>query len=129
MSLNAIAPFLTADGLARVTGTGTDVYFSPDSSRDLSPTDAHAALRRFLYDDYRFSTTLEVYAFLRPLSSAHTANTSWVSLLPGFLMWLIEIHHRTVLGGWSSELPDCIHPSLHAYYFSLSFCCRLVVLR
>jgi len=86
ISLDAIAPFLTADGLARVTGTGTDVYFSPDSNKDLSPTQAHAALRRFLSDDYRFLTTLEIYAFLRPLSSAHTANTSWVKLLPVFHM-------------------------------------------
>ena len=78
-SLNAIAPFLTADGLARVTGTGTDVYFSPDSSKDLSPTEAHNALKRFLFDDYRFSTTFDIYSFLKPLSSAHTANKSWVS--------------------------------------------------
>jgi hypothetical protein len=86
MSLNAIAPFLTADGLARVTGTGTDVYFSADTSKDLSPTEAHHALIRFLFDDFRFSTTFEIYAFLKPLSSAHTANTSWVSLLPEYQM-------------------------------------------
>jgi hypothetical protein len=80
MSIDAVAPFLTADGLARVTGSGTDVYFAPDSSRDLSPTEAHNALKRYLFDDYRFRMTFDIYAFLKPLSSAHTANTSWVSL-------------------------------------------------
>lgn len=79
-SLDAIAPFLTEDGLARVTGAGTDVYFSSNPDADLSPTQAHNALKRFLYDDYRFDKTFFIYAFLKPLSSAHTGNTSWVSL-------------------------------------------------
>lgn len=78
-SLDAIAPFLTEDGLARVNGAGTDIYFSPNSAMDLSPTEAHNALKRFLYNDYRFDKTHFIYAFLKPLSSAHTGNTSWVS--------------------------------------------------
>jgi|SRR5882762_9479641 hypothetical protein len=77
-SLEAIAPFLTKDGLARVAGTGTDVFFSADSSKDLSPTEAHNALKRYLFNDYRFKMTLDIYAFLKPLSSAHTSNSSWV---------------------------------------------------
>lgn len=88
MSINAVAPFLTADGLARVTGSGTDVYFAPDSSRDLSPTEAHHALKRYLFDDYRFRMTFDIYAFLKPLSSAHTANTSWVSY-----SWNLDVVH------------------------------------
>lgn len=78
-AIDAIAPFLTEDGLARVNGTGTDVFFSADSNQDLSPTVAHSALKRFLFDDFRFKTTFEIYAFLKPLSSAHTGNSSWVS--------------------------------------------------
>lgn len=86
-SLDALAPFLTEDGLARVTGIGTDVYFPADSSKDLSPTEAHNALKRFLFDDFRFRMTYDIYSFLKPLSSAHTANTSWVSLL-------VEVHTK-----------------------------------
>lgn len=78
--LDALAPYLTADGLARVTGTGTDVFFSSDTSKDISPSEAHNVLKRFLSDDYRFGTTLEIYSFLKPLSSAHTANKSWVTI-------------------------------------------------
>lgn len=78
-AIDSIAPFLTEAGLARVTGTSTDVFFPADSSKDLSPTEAHNALKRFLLDHYRFQATFDVYAFLKPLSSAHAANTSWVS--------------------------------------------------
>jgi hypothetical protein len=79
-TIDSIAPFLTEAGLARVTGTSTDVFFSADSTKDLSPTEAHSALKRYLFDDYRFRMTFDIYAFLKPLSSAHAANTSWVSL-------------------------------------------------
>lgn len=93
-SLEALAPFLTEDGLARVTGTGTgtgtDVFFSADSSKDLSPTEAHNGLKRYLFDSYRFKTTFDIYAFLKPLSSAHTANTSWVSLMFRNHVWHID---------------------------------------
>ena len=79
-AIDAIAPFLTEDGLARVTGTATDIFFSADSSNDLSPTEAHNALKRYLHDDYRFRATFDIYAFLKPLSSAHAANPTWVSI-------------------------------------------------
>lgn len=79
-AIDAIAPYLTEEGLARVTGTGTDVFFSSDSNKDLSPTEAHNALKRFLYNDYRFRMPFDIYSFLKPLSSAHTGNPSWVSL-------------------------------------------------
>lgn len=77
-AIDMIAPFLTEEGLARVSGTGTDVFFSADSNQ-ISPTIAHNALKRFLFDDFRFRITSEIYAFLKPLSSAHTGNNSWVS--------------------------------------------------
>ena len=77
-AVDAIAPFLTEEGLARVSGTSTDIFFSADSN-ELSPTVAHNTLKRFLFDDSRFRTTFEIYAFLKALSSAHTGNSSWVS--------------------------------------------------
>ena len=61
-----------------MSGTGTDVFFFPDSN-EVSPTVAHNAMKKFLFDDFRFRTTFEIYAFLKPLSSAHTGNNSWVS--------------------------------------------------
>jgi hypothetical protein len=78
-AIDSIAPFLTEAGLARVTGSSTDIFFSADSSKDLSPTEAHNALKKYLLDHYRFRTTFDIYAFLKPLSSAHAANASWVS--------------------------------------------------
>jgi hypothetical protein len=91
-AIDSIAPFLTEDGLARVTGTATDVFFSADSAKDLSPTEAHNALKKYLFDDYRFRTTFDIYAFLKPLSSANTANRSWVSFkIPAQLEIIINI--------------------------------------
>jgi hypothetical protein len=82
-AIDSIAPFLTEAGLARVTGTSTDIFFSTDSSKDLSPTEAHNALKRYLLDHYRFRMTFDIYAFLKPLSSAHSGNASWVSFYFG----------------------------------------------
>jgi hypothetical protein len=77
-ALDTLAPFLTAAGLAKVTGTGTDVFFS-DSTGQLSPVEAHNHLKRYLYDDFRFKSTLDVYGFLTLIGSANTMNPSWVS--------------------------------------------------
>lgn len=72
------APFLAEGGLANITGSGVDAFFSnPD--RSLSPAEAHNHLRRFLVDDYRFRKPFDVYAFLVPFNSANSSNTSWSS--------------------------------------------------
>jgi hypothetical protein len=76
-AFDAIAPYLTEAGLAKVAGTGTDIFFSiPDNP--ISPEEAHNHLKKFLYDTYHFNSTFEVYAFLRILTSATSTNSSWV---------------------------------------------------
>ena len=91
-AIDAIAPFLTEEGLGRVSGTSADVFFSAYFD-ELSPTVAHNALKRFLFDDFRFRSTLEIYAFLKPLSSAHIGNSSWVSGL--------DINRTTYFNSWT----------------------------
>ena len=75
--LQRVAPFLTEQGLSKMSGGGTDGFFSQDLST-LSPTEAHNALKRFLSDFFRFKSTFEVYAFLQPLNSATASNLAWV---------------------------------------------------
>ncbi|RDB24754.1 hypothetical protein Hypma_007678 [Hypsizygus marmoreus] len=73
---NTVAPFLTDSGLAKLNGAGTDVFFaSPPKS--MSPNEAHNALKRFRFDDFRFTKTFDIYGFLTPLNSATTANATW----------------------------------------------------
>lgn len=73
-----LAPFLNEGGLAKITGRGTDIFFSnPD--RSMTPGEAHNHLKKYLFDQFRFSKTFDVYAFVIPLNSAHTSNNSWVS--------------------------------------------------
>lgn len=73
-----MAPFLTEAGLAKITGTGTDVYF-PIPPNLTTPVETHQHLQRFLRDDFRFKKTFDIYAFLVLLGSASSTNTSWVS--------------------------------------------------
>ena len=80
-AVGALAPFLTEEGLSRITGTGSDVYFGSTSAENLTPSEAKNALYRYLKDDYRFDKTVFIYAFMKPLSSANSGNTSWVSSL------------------------------------------------
>jgi hypothetical protein len=75
-----IAPFLTEKGLAKLNGSGTDGFFAQTAPTSLTPTEAHNRLKRFLDDKFNFSTALQVYSFLIPLSSANAANRLWVSL-------------------------------------------------
>jgi hypothetical protein len=75
-----IAPFLTEKGLAKINGSGTDGFFAHTNSTSLSPTEAHSRLKRFLLDNFKFHTALQVYGFLILLSSANSANSLWVSL-------------------------------------------------
>lgn len=79
--LQRIAPFLTEQGLSKMSGSATDGFFSQDPSTSLSPIEAHNALKRFLYDTFRFKTTFEMYAFLKPLNSATASNANWVCLV------------------------------------------------
>ncbi|KAG8218138.1 hypothetical protein J3R82DRAFT_3675 [Butyriboletus roseoflavus] len=75
--LQRVAPFLTEQGLSKMSGSGTDGFFSQDSV-PLSPSEAHNTLKKYLSDFFRFKITFEIYAFLRPLNSASASNASWV---------------------------------------------------
>lgn len=80
-AVDTIAPFLTQGGLAKLNGTGTDVFFA-NPPMALTPTDVHNHMKRFLFDDFRFRKTFEIYGFLTPLMSANTSNQAWVSADP-----------------------------------------------
>ncbi len=73
-----VAPFLTEKGLAKINSNATDGFFSGNNTSSLSPTDAHSRLKRFLADNYKFSTRYDIYAFLVLLCSANSSNTLWV---------------------------------------------------
>lgn len=77
-AIDTIAPFLTESGLAKVNASGTDAFFT-SPTKALSPNEAHNALKRYLYDDFRFAKTFDVYGFLLPLSNANAGNSTWVS--------------------------------------------------
>lgn len=72
-------PFLTDEGLAKVTGTGTD-SLSRQPANLLRPGQVHYKLKRFLADDFHFSKTSDVYAFFTLIDSAVSTNPSWVSV-------------------------------------------------
>lgn len=74
---DAIAPFLTEQGLAKINGIATDGFFEEAS---LSPTEAHSRFKRFLSDTFRFKSSFEVYSFLTPLTSASCHNPLWVCI-------------------------------------------------
>ena len=75
---DAIAPFLTEQGLAKINGIATDGFFEEAELTSLSPTEAHSRFKRFLWDTFRFKSSFEVYSFLVPLSSASCHNPLWV---------------------------------------------------
>ena len=75
---DAIPPFLTEQGLAKINGIATDGFF--EISTSLSPTEAHNRLKKFLSDTFRFKNSFDVYSFLVPLNSANCNNSSWVCL-------------------------------------------------
>ena len=87
---DAIAPFLTEQGLAKINGIATDGFFEEGKLTLLSPTEAHSRFKRFLSDTFRFKTSFDVYSFLVPLSSASCHNPLWVcvfllSTISGYL--------------------------------------------
>lgn len=73
------APLLTNEGLTRLSGSGTDVFFSQPSN-PRTPTDTHNYLKKYLHDNFRFSKTFDVYAFVTLLSNINTSNNGWVSV-------------------------------------------------
>ncbi|KDQ57638.1 hypothetical protein JAAARDRAFT_270513 [Jaapia argillacea MUCL 33604] len=76
-AFSIVAPFLTPDGLAKLTGVGTDGYFS-SSSTAFNPSEAQIHLSRFLRDDYRFRDNVaQVYAFMKVVESANVSNSAW----------------------------------------------------
>lgn len=77
---DAIAPFLTEQGLAKINGIATDGFFDDEKSTSLSPTEAHNRFKRFLSDNFRFKNSFDVYAFLVSLSSANCNNTRWACI-------------------------------------------------
>ncbi|KAJ7772619.1 hypothetical protein DFH07DRAFT_993348, partial [Mycena maculata] len=75
-TVNPLAPFLTEAGLAKLTSSGSDLFFPPPS-KALSPNEIHNHLKRFLRDDFRFEKTFDIYGFLVPLASIDTSNPRW----------------------------------------------------
>ncbi|KAH6914275.1 hypothetical protein BKA70DRAFT_1558250 [Coprinopsis sp. MPI-PUGE-AT-0042] len=69
-------PFLNQGGFSRLGSSGSDV-FSSTPSRVMDPNEAHNTLKRFLFDDYRFRKSFDVYAFLVPVLSANTNSNLW----------------------------------------------------
>ncbi|KAJ7593996.1 hypothetical protein C8J56DRAFT_925724 [Mycena floridula] len=81
---NSISAFLTQEGLAKLTGSGTDAFFS---SNTLSPTAAHNALKSYLRDDFPgFVNSFQIYTFLDLIRSSSTTNTAWSSEEGQFLL-------------------------------------------
>ncbi|KAJ7163577.1 hypothetical protein C8R43DRAFT_1171786, partial [Mycena crocata] len=73
---NSLAPFLTEAGLAKLSASGSDIFFPPPP-KPLSPNETHNHLKRFLGDDFRFEKTFDVYGFLVPLGSINTSSPLW----------------------------------------------------
>ncbi|KAJ7091139.1 hypothetical protein C8R44DRAFT_817142 [Mycena epipterygia] len=73
---NSLAPFLTEAGLARLTASGTDVFFA-QPVESLSPNQTHNNLKRFLHDNFRFAKTFDIYGFLIPVGSLNASGPLW----------------------------------------------------
>ena len=77
-AVDSIAPYLTEAGLAKLTGSGTDGFFSLEPSSRLSPHQVQQHLRTYIADQYRFPGPLQIYTFLKIINCATTNNSSWV---------------------------------------------------
>ncbi|KAL0951932.1 hypothetical protein HGRIS_008585 [Hohenbuehelia grisea] len=77
-AMDPIAPFLTETALARMSGAGSDIFSAPPSE-PMTPIAAHNTLKWFLDNDYRFRTSFDVCAFLKPINSATSVNESWTT--------------------------------------------------
>ncbi|KAJ7651473.1 hypothetical protein DFH06DRAFT_1207067 [Mycena polygramma] len=76
IAANSLAPFLTEAGLAKLNSSGTDIFFPPPA-KALSPNEIHNSLKRFLFDNFRFQKTFDIYSFLVPLASIDASGPSW----------------------------------------------------
>ena len=65
----ATAPFLTEAGLVKLNESVADGFWPPGT---LTPHQTHRRIQKFLVDDYRFGTTLDVYGFLAALNNARS---------------------------------------------------------
>lgn len=70
-------PLLGTDGVSNIDLTNHDIFRSL-SDKPLSTSEIKAVLRGFLFDDFRFAKTFNIYAFWVPFQSAHRLNKHWV---------------------------------------------------
>lgn len=82
-AMDKIVSYLIESGSSKITDSGTDIFFSANTTNQ-SPPEVHNSLKRFLADDFRFKTTSDAYEFMVLINSANTTNASWVSKLLQF---------------------------------------------
>jgi len=75
-AVQAVVPFLSSEGLARLSGPGTDVFFV-DLTKPLDPSEVHNYLKKYLFDSFRFKASFEIYSFLSLISNATVNNKKW----------------------------------------------------
>ncbi|KAF7315432.1 hypothetical protein MIND_00058100 [Mycena indigotica] len=59
-------------------------------TKDMSPTEMHRRLKRFLQDDFRFRRPIEVYPFVSLLSSINVSDSAWTEAAPLLLTSLAQ---------------------------------------
>jgi hypothetical protein len=79
-AIDVVAPFMTQAGIARLTRSRTDFNLL-NVERELSPNEAHNALQKYLQDRFHFSSSVEIYAFVKIISGASERNKLWVCLI------------------------------------------------
>ena len=81
LDMDAIAPFLTEAGLAKISGSSADIFSSSVGQKlDFHATNYH--LKRYLHDDFRFQNAAQIHTFVSLLSNASSENKNWVRILP-----------------------------------------------
>ncbi|KAH9951524.1 P-loop containing nucleoside triphosphate hydrolase protein [Amylocystis lapponica] len=76
-TIEAVASFLTPEGLARLSDSGTDGFFATNTTKSLGPSEVHNYIKKYLNDSYRFPSALDVYSFVGLISNANAANSKW----------------------------------------------------
>ncbi|KAF5326320.1 hypothetical protein D9611_000022 [Ephemerocybe angulata] len=69
-------PLLSGQGIATLDITNPDIFRSL-SDNPLSAAEINSFIKSYLYDDFRFAKTFNVYAFWIPFQSAHRSNKNW----------------------------------------------------
>jgi hypothetical protein len=69
------------DGFADVSGVARHEL------HDLKPADAHNSIKKYLRDDYKFTSPSDMLAFVKILASINRRNKTWV----GFQVFQKEI--------------------------------------